>query len=88
MERGAEEPGLHAAEEVPDREDPADPDHPRRRVVPERDEDPGQEEQRQDDRVDDRQRGVSVRDDRRDREPERAERGRAHGEHDQHPQPG
>ena len=54
MERAAEEPGLHAGEEVLEREDPADPGHPRRRVVPERDEDPGQEEQRQDDRVDDR----------------------------------
>ena len=27
VERGAEEPGLHAGEEMPDREDSADPEH-------------------------------------------------------------
>src|ERR1035437_10586863 len=58
VERGAEEPGLHSAEEMPDREEPAGPEHPGGRVVPERDEDPGQEEQRQDDGVDDRPGGV------------------------------
>jgi hypothetical protein len=40
---GAEERDLHAGEEVLDREDPADPNHPRGRIVPERDEDSGQE---------------------------------------------
>src|SRR5713101_9673021 len=56
VERGADETGLHAVGEVLDREDPGDPQDPGRRVVAERDEDPGQEQQRQDGRVDDRRR--------------------------------
>src|SRR5215831_14875415 len=86
VEGGAEEAGLHPVGEVLDREDPGDPEDPVRGVVAERDEDPGQEQQRQDDRVDDRGRGVGVRDHRRGREPERAERRRADHEHDQEPQ--
>ena len=39
---------------MPGLEYPGDPDDPGGRVAPERDEDPGQEQQRQDRRVDDR----------------------------------
>jgi hypothetical protein len=60
VEGRAEEPGLHPVGEALDREDPGDPQDPLRGVVAERDEDPGQEQQRQDDRVDDRGRGVGV----------------------------
>jgi acyl-CoA synthetase (AMP-forming)/AMP-acid ligase II len=81
-ERRPEERGLHPHHEVPHREDAGDPQDPRGGVVAERDEDPGQELQRQDDRVDDRGRGVGVRDDRGEREPERAERGAAHQQGD------
>src|SRR5229473_6006180 len=43
VERGADETGLHAVGEVLVREVPGDPQDPGRRVVAERDEDPGQE---------------------------------------------
>ena len=47
-------PACMPEREVPDREDPGDPQDPRGRVVAERDEDAGEEQQRQDAGVDDR----------------------------------
>src|SRR4051794_5265399 len=72
MEGHPEVRGPHRIDEVFDRKDASDDVHPPRWVV-RRDEDPGQEQQRQDDRVDDRRTRVLVRNDAAHREADRCE---------------
>src|SRR5450631_1899171 len=83
VKRRADVAGLHAVREMLDRKYLGCPDDPVWRVVTERDEDTGEEQQRQDRRVDDGCRRVEIRDDRGDSEAERPKARRTSDDHDE-----